>query len=70
MSSDISGEELAKKFEEARDQLMEHHSFHPVYHEMARVITTLRKYHDVKLTDKDISELENQIDNWRDRMLQ
>ncbi|MHA1409837.1 MAG: hypothetical protein ACTSQY_05970 [Candidatus Odinarchaeia archaeon] len=69
VSSNLSGEELAVKFEESRDKLMEYHSFHPVYHEMARVVTTLKKYKDEKLTQKDISELQNQIDNWRDRML-
>ncbi|MHA1754903.1 MAG: hypothetical protein ACTSYR_05255 [Candidatus Odinarchaeia archaeon] len=69
LGSQMPGEELAKKFEEARDRLMEHHSFHPVYHEMARVINTLRKYKENKLTKRDIEELESQIDNWRDRML-
>jgi uncharacterized protein Yka (UPF0111/DUF47 family) len=70
VNSPISGEDLAAKFEEARDKLMEHHSFHPVYHEMARVVNTLKKYKEDKLNPKDIKELETQIDNWRDRMLE
>ncbi|MEM2110224.1 MAG: hypothetical protein QW327_07075 [Candidatus Odinarchaeota archaeon] len=69
LESGFSGEELAREFETARDKLMEHHSFHPVYHEIARVINTLRKYKDSKLTKRDIEELVAQIERWRDRML-
>lgn len=69
LTSGFSGEELAREFETARDKLMEHHSFHPVYHEIARVINTLRKYKDSKLTKRDVEELVAQIERWRDRML-
>lgn len=69
LQSEISGEDLAKEFEASRDRLMEHHSFHPVYHEIARVINTLRKYKESRLTKKDVEELGKQIDKWRERML-
>ncbi len=69
LEADLSGEELAREFETSRDKLMEYHSFHPVYHEIARVINTLRKYKDSKLTKRDVEELTAQIERWRDRML-
>ncbi len=69
LERELSGEELAREFETARDKLMEYHSFHPVYHEIARVINTLRKYKDSKLTKRDVEELTAQIEHWRDRML-
>ncbi|WEU40148.1 MAG: hypothetical protein OdinLCB4_006665 [Candidatus Odinarchaeum yellowstonii] len=69
LSADLSGEELAREFEASRDKLMEYHSFHPVYHEIARVINTLRKYKDSKLTKRDVEELAAQIERWRDRMV-
>lgn len=60
--------DLAKSFEESRDQLMKHISYHPAYFEMGKVIKALEKYGDSPLDKNSIKQLIEKIETWRDRM--
>lgn len=64
-----SGEEIAKIFEETRDQLMKYIPYHPAYYEMAKIIRNLKKIKENVLTSQDIEQLLLQIDEWRERMI-
>jgi len=68
IQSGRNAEDLAKSFEDSRDQLMKHISYHPAYFEMGKVIKALTKIGDSPLDKNSAKQLIGKIDTWRERM--
>ncbi|MFX1486450.1 MAG: hypothetical protein ACFFBS_05060 [Promethearchaeota archaeon] len=68
IQSGKTAEDLAKSFEDSRDQLMKHISYHPAYFEMGKVIKALTKYGDSPLDKNSTKQLIEKIETWRERM--
>lgn len=68
IQSGKNAEDLAKSFEDSRDQLMKHISYHPAYFEMGKVIKALTKYGDSPLDKNSTKQLIEKIETWRERM--